>query len=194
MASSELKEALTGLVKSAADEFFTTTEPIADYRYAAAGSTDASVAVTYASVIGYSGDTIKGSLVVTCEKELLDKSHPNHAMGMPVGDPEIIDWIGEIANQMLGRIKNKLSSAGVKFAMGTPTTVTGKSMQITPPKDGFTLSLVYKGGEEGLSDLSPDRDRSVRESESGRQCARQHSIRGRLNTFLSPWVHRGVEQ
>ena len=145
MATSELKAALQALVQSAGDEFFATTEPISGYRYSAPGQMDSSVNVTYASVIGYSGDQVKGSMVISCERELLDKSHPNHAMGMPVGDPEIIDWIGEIANQMLGRIKNKLSSAGVKFAMGTPTTVTGKSMQITPPKDCFALSLVYKG-------------------------------------------------
>jgi len=105
----------------------------------------ASVEVHFASVIGFSGGVFKGSLVAICEAAFLDKSHPNHQMGMPVGPNEIADWSGEVSNQLLGRIKNILSANDVKFDMGTPTTVSGKTMQIAEPKEGILLKLTFTG-------------------------------------------------
>lgn len=101
--------------------------------------------VEYASVLGFSGDLMKGSLVISCKKALLEKSHPNLAMEMPVGEPEVLDWVGEIANQLLGRLKNKIAATGVKFSMSTPTTMCGKSMQVSIPKDGYALQQLYQG-------------------------------------------------
>ncbi len=73
-------------------------------------------AAEYASILGFSGEKMKGSVVISCQRPLLDKSHPNHSMGMPVSEPDFTDWAGEITNQTLGRIKNKLATAGVSFA------------------------------------------------------------------------------
>lgn len=147
MASSEIVKALENVLRASATEFFSTTDQLSAYKVGQSMTSGSSetLSVSFASVIGYAGDEIKGSLVTVCEGELLNKSHPNHAMGMPVGEAEVLDWVGEVANQLLGRIKNKLASAGVKFAMGTPTTVTGKSMQITSPKDGFVIPLIFNG-------------------------------------------------
>lgn len=143
--SAAIKTELTALVQNSVEEFFAATDGFSAYKFAQIGTESPASLVTYASVIGYSGDFMKGSLVITCDKRLLHKSHPNHAMGMPVGDQDILDWVGEMANQLLGRVKNKLATCGVKCTMGTPTTVTGQSMQVTPPKDGFAIPLVYTG-------------------------------------------------
>lgn len=111
-----------------------------------------SMEVHFASVIGFSGGSFKGSLVAICEAAFLDKSHPNHQMDMPVGPDEIADWSGEISNQLLGRIKNILCANDVKFDMGTPTTVSGKTMQIAAPKEGILLKLRF-AGEHGPIDV-----------------------------------------
>jgi len=44
------------------------------------------------------------------------------ALAMQPTDVQItyFDWAGELANQFLGRLKNKLLGYGVRLAMGTP--------------------------------------------------------------------------
>ncbi len=110
------------------------------------------VDVRFASIIGFSSSSFKGSLVAICESDFLDKTHPNHQMGMPVGPDEIADWSGEVANELLGRVKNILSANDVKFDMGTPTTVSGRTMQLTEPKEGIMLKLTFVG-EHGPLDV-----------------------------------------
>lgn len=150
--SVETLKTLEKIAQESVAEFFASITCLVPYK-ANAKIQEAATAlpVSFASVIGYTGESMKGSMVLVCERELLDKSHPNHGMGMPVGEPEILDWVGEAANQILGRIKNKLSAGGVKFAMGTPTTVTGKSMQITAPKGGHVVSMGFVGPYGPLS-------------------------------------------
>lgn len=137
--------ALKKMTEDSIAEFAASTDGMTDYKLSKQLPVSGADQVEYASVLGYSGDLMKGSLVISCHKKLLEKSHPNIAMEMPVGEPEILDWIGEIANQMLGRIKNKVASAGVKFSMSTPTTVCGRSMQVTIPKDGCAMKQLYQG-------------------------------------------------
>lgn len=138
---------LKKMTEEAISEFTASTDGLTDYRLkdSQTHNQDDQMQVCFASVLGYSGDLMKGSIVISCQKTLLEKSHPNIAMEMPVGDAEVLDWIGEIANQMLGRLKNKVTQAGVKFSMSTPTTVSGRSMQVTIPKDGFALKQCYTG-------------------------------------------------
>merc|ERR1712146_853533 len=40
------------------------------------------------------------------------------------------DWIGELANQLLGRLKNKLLSWNVEVALSTPVLVHGAQLSI----------------------------------------------------------------
>ncbi len=95
----------------------------------------------FAAVLGFSGEAVKGSLIVSSEKTLLQTSHPNLAMGMPVDEPDLSDWIGEMANQILGRFKNKCSAAGVVFSMSTPTALTGSQLSVNTSKDGLLFHV-----------------------------------------------------
>ncbi|MCX6124141.1 MAG: chemotaxis protein CheX [Proteobacteria bacterium] len=137
---------LRTILQDGISEMFRDTDVLNAYKISShSDSPGVSKTVSYASVLGYSGDKMKGSMVITCERALLDKSHPNHAMGMPVEESDLADWAGEFVNQALGRVKNKLASAGVMFSMSTPTTVTGKSMQITAPKEGYAHQIIFAG-------------------------------------------------
>ena len=143
---------LKKLLEESALELAASTDGLSDYQLVSGQASEETgqAQVEYASVLGFSGDLIKGSLVLACNKTLLEKSHPNIAMEMPVGEPEVLDWVGEIANQLLGRLKNKIAAAGIKFSMSTPTNMCGKSMQVTTPKDGHALGLCYKGSHGDL--------------------------------------------
>lgn len=147
----DIQQQIRDLVVESLAEFLAANDPIAHYSPAGDHVKPKTSEESYASVIGYSGMEMSGSLAIQCERKMLDLSHPNHSMGMPVEVSDLTDWAGEIANQVLGRIKNKLASAGVKLAMGTPTTVKGNNIEITPHKDGFYIPLTFVGKAENLS-------------------------------------------
>jgi CheY-specific phosphatase CheX len=127
-------------------EMFASVEGLGDMQLSSSGPSSPGVRSTeIAAVLGYTGPQIKGSVVITGPRGLFDKSHPNHAMGMPVVDADHLDWAGEVANQILGRIKNKMASSGVSFAMSTPTAVVGRDMQVRPPKDGVAFEHLFRG-------------------------------------------------
>lgn len=147
-----LPPALVDIVSSSLADMFASVGALADVREEGRDADlGATVATEAASVLGFTGDAISGSLVLALDVKLLEASHPNLEMGMPVGPADVSDWAGEMANQILGRIKNKLAVCGVKFAMATPTTVMGKAMQVKLPKDGAALAVRCKGKAGGLT-------------------------------------------
>lgn len=103
-----------------------------------------------ASAIGYSSPQIKGSVTVLSPKSLLAKSHPNLQMEMPVGDQEVEDWIGEISNQLLGRIKNKLLKFGATVSMATPSVLAGNAMVPKEPKEGASSTFKFQSEHGSL--------------------------------------------
>jgi CheY-specific phosphatase CheX len=82
----------------------------------------------FCSVIGFSGQEIKGNLILASPRELLDKSHPSKAMGMDVGEEDFADWIGEVSNQVVGRLKNGLLKFGANASLTTPTVLRGDNI------------------------------------------------------------------
>lgn len=146
-----IPEHLEKIITGSVADMLTSVAELADAKLAKSGDSNADTTVVgVASVLGFTGEQVKGSLVVSCERALLAASHPNLAMGMPVDEGSILDWCGEIANQMLGRVKNKLSTIGIKMSMGTPMTVTGKAMQVRAAKDGHAAELVFTTSKGSL--------------------------------------------
>jgi hypothetical protein len=44
------------------------------------------------------------------------------------------DWIGELANQVLGRIKNRLHPYGISFDVSPPAALSGSMLAFAAPK------------------------------------------------------------
>lgn len=79
------------------------------------------------AAIGFTGEHVRGVLAIAVDEDLAVKMNP-----LPTGsDPGASqDWIGELANQLLGRLKNKLLSVGVELALSTPVVVQGNDLRI----------------------------------------------------------------
>ena len=73
--------------------------------------------LTLLSVIGFAGKQIAGTLVLGATREPLKRSKPSLASDR--------DWIAELANQLLGRIKNKILRKGIVFYAMPPAVVSG---------------------------------------------------------------------
>lgn len=92
-----------------------------------------------ASVLGYSGNQLRGCLTLVCVEEMINTSRPPVLRSRnphPTPD-ELRDWAGELANQLLGRVKNQLRKREVLFDVGVPLVVSAELLSLPPfNKDG----------------------------------------------------------
>ncbi|MES2744648.1 MAG: chemotaxis protein CheX [Bdellovibrionota bacterium] len=146
-----VRSELVRIAKASIEEFLSTSDGFKEYSSTSQNIAPSDGVASYAAIVGYTGELIKGSLVLLCDKRLLEVSHPNLAMGMPVEDQDLNDWIGEVANQLLGRMKNKFSASGLKCTMGTPTILVAQALNVADPKEGFRECLNYVGPHQNVS-------------------------------------------
>lgn len=75
-----------------------------------------------AGVIGFYGQQMRGTLTLLVNKEILEQTGPSYDMG---------DWVAELSNQLLGRIKRKLRLYQVELWPSTPIAVSGEHLHLT---------------------------------------------------------------
>lgn len=78
--------------------------------------------IELAGIIGLTAESLRGTLVLGTTESIL-KETDDRADGR--------DWIGELANQLLGRLKNRLFAYGVEIAMSTPVSLRGHNLALT---------------------------------------------------------------
>ena len=80
------------------------------------------------SVIGFTGRDVRGTLVLALTEELSGLSNPtagsDHATQR--------DWVGELSNQLLGRIKIELLKRGVEIYLNLPAVLLGQHLAPLP--------------------------------------------------------------
>lgn len=103
-----------------------------------------------AAFIGYTCDHMKGTLLVITSRALVHSSDPTTRHSETFEEEDLRDWLGELANQLLGRLKNKLIEYGMPIELTTPTTLAG--MQLTPGKNSSLAGrrTVFCSGEEAF--------------------------------------------
>ncbi len=93
-----------------------------------------------AGVVGFSGPSFRGTLIMAAPFELIAATRPVRARAEPlarnVSSDWILvrDWVGELANQVLGRIKNRLLTYGVTFEVSPPAALSGSALVFAAPK------------------------------------------------------------
>lgn len=75
----------------------------------------------YCAVVGFSGDQMRGSVLLATSREPLGRTSPT-------SDASFREWIAELSNQLLGRIKNKLIPRGVTLHLSTPVVLRGQHL------------------------------------------------------------------
>jgi hypothetical protein len=76
--------------------------------------------LAFCATIGFTGPAMRGSLLVgsSCEPLVHAGDDPR----------DIRDWLAELANQMVGRIKNRLVGMGTAIYYSTPTILRGEHL------------------------------------------------------------------
>ncbi len=75
------------------------------------------------AILGFSGPDIAGALVLAIAPEVLERSLPVASVA-PADARFLHEWAGELANQALGRLKDRFVQHGGELLVGTPRTFT----------------------------------------------------------------------
>jgi len=94
--------------------------------------------VFLSGLVGFSGPGIRGASILAASESPIAKSNPV--------DGSLSDWIAELANQLVGRIKNQLLLNGAEVYTTTPIVLPGD--HITPMRrpDITPLAFAADGG------------------------------------------------
>ena len=90
----------------------------------------------FSGVMSFVGDTLRGTCLFAAPEAVVLAAAPDGALPR--------DWVGELANQLVGRLKVKLLSRGATIALSTPVVLRG--MRLCP---------LPRSGLEPLSFLTP---------------------------------------
>jgi CheY-specific phosphatase CheX len=115
-----------------------------------AGDGDAPISPEFflASVIGFTGRDVRGTLVVALTEQLSGSSNPI-AGADPAGSATSVtqrDWVGELSNQLLGRIKLELLRAGVEIYLNLPAVLRGQHLAPLPREQLKPLKFAMADG------------------------------------------------
>jgi len=88
-------------------------------------------------ILGFTGDHLCGSVVISASHEAIAASNP-------IGDGATRGWVAELTNQLVGRFKNALFRCGVEVAMSIPVVLT--ATQLTPLPQGDTRPICLTVG------------------------------------------------
>ncbi len=92
--------------------------------------------------IGFTGATIRGALTISAPSEFIRKHVPGQT-GPDAPEEDQLDWAGELANQLLGRLKLRLAGYGVTFELSTPTAMRGNDLRSTHHPDESAHLLTF---------------------------------------------------
>ena len=80
----------------------------------------ATVELAVCGVMGFGGKLMRGALVLAATREPLERTNPE-------GFGSQLDWVCELANQLLGRDNNKLLALGVEILLATTAGLRGEN-------------------------------------------------------------------
>ncbi len=83
--------------------------------------------VMFSGVMGFVGDRVRGTCLLAAPQGTVQAAAPKDAGAR--------DWVGELANQLVGRLKAKLMARGATIALSTPVVLRGVRLSPLPRTD-----------------------------------------------------------
>lgn len=109
------------------------------------------------AVIGFGGDTVRGAVALEAPLSVIQASHP----GQSSDTADLVDWLGELSNLLLARLKSKLRLASVAIQLGVPMTFAHATQASAASCPCVQYRLRAPGGWVLVS-LAADVDRAFR--------------------------------
>jgi CheY-specific phosphatase CheX len=119
-----------------------TKELLEAYGVAARPAEDAGnlgASLGFAGIIGFTGPVLRGTLLIATTNTALERSNP--APTSPTRE-----WMAELANQLLGRIKNQLLACEVEIHLTTPLVLRGQHLSIEALRKVSPIEMITDEG------------------------------------------------
>lgn len=86
------------------------------------------------SVVGFKSEQLRGGLALVAPLSLVVATLP--VVPSPTRlESQLLDWSGEMTNQLLGRLKNKLAALSIDFDIGSPASFRAFKVRFGPAND-----------------------------------------------------------
>jgi CheY-specific phosphatase CheX len=106
------------------------------------------------ALISFDGPRIRGALMLICTFGVAARTRPaklGAAAQLSAATARdwilIRDWTGELANQLAGRLKNRLHSFGISFQIAPPVSLSGRGLALALQKPHGTQTLAFGSGD-----------------------------------------------
>ena len=106
---------------------------------------DPSVAPELAGVLGFVGDDLHGTVTLATSTAVMQGM-----MKDVPGADLLTDWLAELTNQLLGRIKNRLLRCGTSVMSSTPVVVTGQQLKVAMGEHSVNCCHTFRTGVGAL--------------------------------------------
>lgn len=91
------------------------------------------------AILPFTGSELAGSLLVTAPIELISALAPSEDPDMDA----LHDWSRELANLLVGALKNTLLKQGIRIELGIPTSVIGEMVRVGVSKEN-AIGLLFE--------------------------------------------------
>ncbi len=103
-----------------------------------------------AAVVAFNGAQMRGSVTTRSNVGFFAATRPIAPKGR--ADIEaMVDWAGEITNQLLGRFKNKMLAYGLDLQVGLPVTISGENLIETSAGTEGVVTYHFKAGDHRIN-------------------------------------------
>jgi hypothetical protein len=98
-----------------------------------------------AAFIGFTSPQMRGSLLLATSLGMVQMSHPIDPRQIRDPAADLQEWTGELANQLLGRIKNKLVPYGLALQLTPPVCMINREIRAVPTHTEEARVYQFKG-------------------------------------------------
>jgi chemotaxis protein CheX len=94
-----------------------------------------------AAFIGFGSDDVRGSFTLLGQPRVFARLHPVPALG---NNRDLADWARELANQVVGRFKNRVLACGLSIAIGSPQSMIAEQVRMKKTQKDLRTPLIIR--------------------------------------------------
>jgi hypothetical protein len=106
---------------------------------------------TLGAMVSFAGPRVRGDLLLASSVDIVTQTRPGSAKRFTKlqSSAKLVmmrDWMGELANQALGRIKSAWMGLNLAFDTRAPIPLSAEAMSLVTPKSPDTRPVFFRGG------------------------------------------------
>ncbi|HEY4016424.1 MAG TPA: hypothetical protein VGM06_23980 [Polyangiaceae bacterium] len=106
---------------------------------------------TLGAMVSFAGPRVRGDLLLASSMDVVTQTRPGSGKRFSKLQTAaklvmMRDWMGELANQALGRVKSALLGLNLAFETRSPIPLSAEAMTLVTPKSPDTRPVFFRGG------------------------------------------------